>query len=91
MTPVQVRRTRTALEVNPGELPRGENIFVETHMQELWNEAIQRDKAYLTRLQAVKEGAKTFPEEAKTVNQIGDCTINAQWCRDRFTLRERIC
>ena len=78
MTPIQVRRTRTTREATTDELPKGENIFAEDHLQQLWDEAVRCDDSYLARLRAVKGGASTFPEEARTANQIGDCTVNAQ-------------
>ena len=77
MTPQAIRIA--AGRVRPGEsqLPQGRHVFTDTHLQDLWDEAVKRDQAYRARLLAVIQGERTFPTTAETRCQIGDCAISA--------------
>ena len=57
--------------------PEGRHVFVDPHMQALWNEAVQAYPPYLARLTAVLQGDRVFPATAATKCQIGDCSISA--------------
>ena len=77
MTPQAIRVATARVLPNNSTLPEGRHVFVDTHMQALWDEAVKQDGSYHARLSAVLEGARTFPALANTQCQIGDCTISA--------------
>jgi len=77
MNPVAIRTTRTGNRGEPDPHPRGAALFADTHMQRLWDDAMKSDGSYLARLKAVRGNARTFPPEADTKQQIGDCTLSA--------------
>jgi predicted aspartyl protease len=83
MTPVTITSTRVVATGSSQTLPKGALLFADAHMQRLWDEAVRNDTSYEVRLRAVQDNLRTFPPEAKTRQQIGDCTISAhgtlQW------------
>ena len=81
MKPERIRVTTIAAikreETREVTLPKGRTLFSDTHMQQLWDEAVKADTRYLVWLKAVKNGERKFPTQAQTQQQIADCTIGA--------------
>lgn len=57
--------------------PKGADIFRSPTLIDLWDEGVDKDEVYHVRLKAVQEGARSFPKEAETREQIGNCGVNA--------------
>lgn len=82
LNPVSIsalRQTSHAPEIrgNPQSAPTGSTLFTDSHLQELWDEAIRNDPTYKLRLDAIREGERRFPKTAETREQVADCSIDA--------------
>jgi len=68
--PERIRATTIAVikreETREVTLPKGRTLFSDTHMQQLWDEAVKADTRYLVWLKAVKNGERKFPTQAQT-------------------------
>jgi len=57
--------------------PTGDKVFSNQGLAGLWDEALQMDKIYAARWEAVAQDQRRFPPEAETRSQIADCTLDA--------------
>lgn len=64
MIPVELAAIRTS--GNAGTTPGCVRVFVDSYLQQLWEEALTQDTRYDYRLKAVERGDRTFGEEADT-------------------------
>lgn len=78
MAPVQVQEQG---------MPAGQTMFRETHLQELWDQAIGLDKDYAAAHEAVRKRDRNFPPGIASKIQIAECELDA---RGALLFRSRV-
>jgi hypothetical protein len=59
-------------------LPSGETIFEEADLRELWDQAVESDKAYSQAYKAVYNNERSFPPGVAQKVQISECELDAR-------------
>lgn len=80
LSPVSISELLTLSQERLGhapDMPRGNTLFEEETLRDLWDTALQHDHLYTERLLAVHRGDRRFPAAAQTTAQIAECTLGA--------------
>ncbi|KAM3548776.1 hypothetical protein ARSEF4850_009223 [Beauveria asiatica] len=54
--------------------------FIDEDLNALWQTAVEADPSYYHKIVAVRDGARKFPPEANSKEQVADCTVSAHHC-----------